>query len=458
VLNMLKNWLKRTAAPGVSIAIEDGHQIRCFSEGVSDLRANLPVCDETEFQLGSVSKLITAFVLLETLADRNASVDTPVVTIAPDLKASNESAFHNVTIRQLLCHTSGLDSQWRAEFGRGEGASKMAARAIAAMPLIARPSELFSYSGPAYVLAGYITELLSGRCWEEHVWLTVAKYLNYHSISARPEQVLLKPSAIGYVALPEGDGAPMPAARWYAPLALSPGGGLVGTPADVAKLMRAVRDRLGLSPVPARQMAAAFAAPTVGWRYEGWGLGIAKYRLADRSTCWGHDGTTSGQGYAVRLCEERPETVIVATNAAWAASQAGKLAEEIIGRITGGVDSARVEYRRDAMASYDAWRLPPAEDLSESYIRLNHTTLVRSGSGAELIVEEIYSPQDEANWFGKEDPRGTNGVMEQFKLVERHSYASISKKLHFLRHPDAPGRIYAHDGMRASVRTARPWI
>ncbi|MDR7221241.1 serine hydrolase domain-containing protein [Aminobacter aminovorans] len=450
----LTAWLKQTGAPGVSVAIDDGRDITCFSHGVADLRTRTPVSEETAFQLGSVSKVVTAFVLLETLAERGISVDTPVVDLAPDLEASNERAFHDITVRHLLSHTSGLDSQWWVDLGRGDCARRQAARAIAATPLIARPGELFSYSGPAFVLAGYLVDLLAGTCWEEAVRDTVARHLGDHSISARPEDVLLRPSATGYRKSGGASDAPFAATRWYAPLALSPGGGLVATPLDLTRLMTPLRQRLGLEPLHADHQLT----PTIGWRYESWGLGMARYRLADGALAWGHDGTTSGQACAVRLADGGPETVVVSTNAVWAASAAGQLAETILTRLRNGTGHATIKPRRDALEAYGAWRLPSNAELSGRYLRLNSTILVRPVSSDELAVDELSSPQDEANWFGQKTPHGAAGTTDMLRKVGTHSYMSATREFHFLRHPDDPARQYIHNGMRASVKAHRPWM
>lgn len=454
--DILTNWLQQTGAPGISLAIDDGREVHCFNAGVADMRSRAAVGEETAFQLGSVSKVVTAFVLLEMLDARGLSVDTPVIEIAPDLKASNEHAFHAMTVRHLFNHTSGLDSQWWVDLGRGDDARKMNARAIAAAPLLARPGELFSYSGPAFILAGYLTELLAGRCWEEQVRITVAEHLGDHSVAARPEDVLLRPSATGYAA-PSGDGhGPAAAARWYAPLALSPGGGLVATTADFARLMRALRRRLRLDdgqPGASPQETV----PTIGWRYDGWGLGLARYRFTEKKACWGHDGTTSGQAYAVRLAEGRPETVVLATNAVWTAPRLGALAEDILARLLGNPDRSQPASRPDPLAGYGAWRLPADADIAGTYVRQNATMRIRPEVEETLLIEETGSPQDDLNWFGGKPPRGSGPARDQLRRVRQYSYESAGRQFHFLAHPDDPARLYAHNGMRASVKIPRPW-
>ena len=89
---------------------------------------------------------------------------------------------------------------------------------------------------------------------------------------------------------------------------------------------------------------------------------------------------------------------------------------------------------------------------------MNATMLVRANSSEEVVVEEVYSPQDEANWFGGKSPDGSDRIIDTLQRVGQHSYASASKEFHFLRHPQDPARIYIHNGMRATVKANRSWI
>ncbi|MGO4623903.1 serine hydrolase domain-containing protein [Ensifer sp. 2YAB10] len=445
---LLRQWLDETGAPGISVAVDDGRTIRCLVAGVADPLTRTPVSAHFAFQFGSVSKMVTAFLLIEALADRGLDLETLAVAIAPDLAASNDLAFHSVTARHLLNHTSGLDSQWWADMGQGGEARRAAARAIVALPMIARPGDLFSYSNSGYVLAGYLTEVLTGQIWEAFAEDRIARYLGDHSLSARAETFLVRPTATGHDA-PPSEGAPaLPAARWYAPVALAPGGGLAGTPADLARLLRVLRGRLGPNQRPS-------LVPTIGWRYAGWAPGIARYGFGEKTFAWGHDGTTVGQACAVRLCEGRPETVVVATNAAWTAPRVGRLADKILRTVTATPDpGAFVE----PLAGYEDWTMPPEADPSGCYARLNATLTVAMQPNDELLLAEAYSPQDALHWFGAKTADAAGPAQERLRQCSPHSFAAADKELHFLRHPKAPGRLYAHDGMRATPKSTRFWL
>lgn len=65
-----------------------------------------PACADTMFRVASITKMATALVTLMLAEDRAFCLDDPVAPLLPD--AANEPALQDVTIRQLLCHTSGL--------------------------------------------------------------------------------------------------------------------------------------------------------------------------------------------------------------------------------------------------------------------------------------------------------------------------------------------------------------
>jgi len=104
--------------------------------------------------------------------------------------------------------------------------------------------------------------------------------------------------------------------------------------------------------------------------------------------------------------------------------------------------------------------VPAETDPSGCYARLNATLTVALQPSGDLLLVEAYSPQDALNWFGAKNANaaGSAPAPERLQRCSRHSYAAAAKELHFLRHPEASGSLYAHDGMRATPRTTRFWL
>lgn len=91
--------------PGASvIAIRDGKVLYKKAYGLADLEAGTPATTKTNYRLASVTKQFTAMCIL-ILADRGRlSLDDHITRFFPDYPAYGRE----ITIRQLLTHTSGL--------------------------------------------------------------------------------------------------------------------------------------------------------------------------------------------------------------------------------------------------------------------------------------------------------------------------------------------------------------
>jgi len=181
---------------------------------------------------------------------------------------------------------------------------------------------------------------------------------------------------------------------------------------------------------------------------------MARYRLGENSFSLGHDGTTAGQACAVRLCEGRCETVIVAANGAWTSAHIGRLADDILRAVT-GIDAPVTA--AEPLAGYEDWIVPEDADISGRYDRLNAALTIAPQPEGSILLTERHSPQDALNWFGENAGSAVAPMPVRLERIACHSYASADRELHFLRHPDAPARLYVHDGMRATPKSTRFW-
>ena len=99
--------IKLNLVPGIMVAssVKGKHQF--FTAGVADKKSNLAFTPETQFEIGSISKTFTAF-LLESVLLKNNIADTSLITqFLPDSLKKNQ-AITAIQIVHLLNHTSGL--------------------------------------------------------------------------------------------------------------------------------------------------------------------------------------------------------------------------------------------------------------------------------------------------------------------------------------------------------------
>ena len=105
----IPDWLAEAQVPGLSIAIVHRGKLawrRGF--GVADVRSGTPVTPDTVFAIASCSKAFTAAGVGMMVADGKMSWDDPVRKHVDWFHLSDPSADREVTIRDLLCHRTGM--------------------------------------------------------------------------------------------------------------------------------------------------------------------------------------------------------------------------------------------------------------------------------------------------------------------------------------------------------------
>jgi CubicO group peptidase (beta-lactamase class C family) len=164
--------------PGCVVGVlKDGKILYKQMYGMSNLDYRIPVTDSTLFNLASVSKQFTAYLILLLEKEGKLSLDDTVQKYIPELKNYG----HPVTIRQLLHHTSGipstdnlrlfaglsLESQWDVEDEMSMITSYQ--------KLNFKPGEEHVYSNAGYFLLTRIIEKITGqsfaRCMAEKIFI-----------------------------------------------------------------------------------------------------------------------------------------------------------------------------------------------------------------------------------------------------------------------------------------------
>ena len=154
--------LKDSGAPSVSVAVIDHEQvIFAGAAGKANVEAGRAADVNTRYAVGSISKEFTAAAILLLQERHKLSLDDKVSKYFPDLTRASE-----VTIRQLLSHTSGYEDYAPQDYLIPEWTKPTTPAAIldrfAKKPLNFDPGTRWQYSNTNYVLAGEIFEKVSG--------------------------------------------------------------------------------------------------------------------------------------------------------------------------------------------------------------------------------------------------------------------------------------------------------
>lgn len=163
---------KRVAwhVPGVAVAIvKDGEIIHAEGYGHLHVAQNSPIQPDTLFSIGSCTKAFTAAALGVLVDEGHLEWDKPLRAYLPDFRMVDKLAGERITIRDFLCHRSGLPPHEALRYNE----SPTARQAIVASLPYLEPSKdfrtAFQYSNLAYTVAGHIVEQISGLTWEAFV-------------------------------------------------------------------------------------------------------------------------------------------------------------------------------------------------------------------------------------------------------------------------------------------------
>jgi CubicO group peptidase (beta-lactamase class C family) len=158
--------------PGLSVAIvKDGNVVLAKGYGVRRLGDPTPVDARTRFGIASNTKLFTATALAILVEEGKVEWDKPVINYLPAFAMSDPYVTHELTVRDLLVHRSGLglgagDLLWwpPSTYNRKE-----IARRIRYIPLSTSFRSAYAYDNVLYLVAGELIEAVSGNTWEDFV-------------------------------------------------------------------------------------------------------------------------------------------------------------------------------------------------------------------------------------------------------------------------------------------------
>jgi CubicO group peptidase (beta-lactamase class C family) len=148
--------------------------VEAASGGVRKAEGRAGVEESDLFHLGSMTKAMTATMLSTLVQEEKLSWDMTMTQAFPAIASVMDSRYRDVTLEQLLTHTSGLagyttDREW-ATIPPFTGTPAQQRQAFARM-LLTRPpfgpAGIYRYSNAGYAVAAAIAERVTGKTWEQ---------------------------------------------------------------------------------------------------------------------------------------------------------------------------------------------------------------------------------------------------------------------------------------------------
>ncbi len=172
--HIVASVMEQRLMPSSSIAVvEGGKLVYTHAYGLAHIDPPALATPEMRYSIGSISKQFTAAAILLLQEQGKLSLDDAVGKYVPGLTRGNE-----VTIREILSHTSGYQDYWPEDYLMTPMMKPETAQQIldawAKKPLDFEPGTKWQYSNTNYVIAGLIVEKVSGEklmdFLEEHIF------------------------------------------------------------------------------------------------------------------------------------------------------------------------------------------------------------------------------------------------------------------------------------------------
>ena len=297
--------------PGAQVGIvRNGKLIYNRAYGLAEVAAKRPVTLQTRFEIGSITKQITAAAILQLSEQGKLHLHDPLSRYVPQYPAAKE-----ITIEQLLWQVSGLPDY----LDEVPGAAKLVARKpgsldaalalIKGLPLHFTPGTKWRYSNTNYLLLGAIVADVSHQPFEDYVRTQIFARAGMTRSAFVKDERSLPDMAVGYHV--KKNGAFVRGERIRDGWA-GGAGAIVSTARDVARWDSAFFAGRIVSMADVRLATSPDRLPSGASTHYGFGWGIGTFE--GQPLIWhngGDDGFTAQNDYFPAL----HEAFIVLTNA-----------------------------------------------------------------------------------------------------------------------------------------------
>lgn len=320
----LRSRIKKYNVPGASVAVlKKGRVTQKAAAGVINLDTGVEATPDALFQIGSITKVLTATMIMQLVEEGLVDLDKPLKTWLPGFRVARADVSKSVTLRQLLCHTSGIDGDFFENTGTGSDSVERLLLMGRMLPSLYDPGAMMSYCNFGYAALGRLIEVLRGTSWDDALQKSIFDPLGMTGAFSRPQDALKFRAAIGHVDDPRRKGKLIVAPTAYLSLGQKAAGATPAmTASDLLKFVAMHMNKgrlpdgkrfLKVATVREMQKRQIDLPPLNRSGVDGWGLGWFLMNWQGERL-YGHDGATMGQNAFLRVLPSKELAVVVLTN------------------------------------------------------------------------------------------------------------------------------------------------
>jgi CubicO group peptidase (beta-lactamase class C family) len=231
--------LARGILPGFSVAwIVDGEVVHAAGYGQADWQRGISATPDTIYRAGSISKLFNAIAAVQLVEKDLLDLDAPIQQALPEFSiAVPFERARPITIRQLLCHRSGLirEAPVGGYLDPSQPTVEATLASVAGTALVNPPNTKTRYSNVGPTVVGRAVEVKSGLCYADYQQKHVLGPLGMTSSAWTMNDALRPRLAKGRMRVARGDGRYEIGVAPEFELGTIPAGNLYTTASDLAR-------------------------------------------------------------------------------------------------------------------------------------------------------------------------------------------------------------------------------
>lgn len=308
----LRAAIEKDRGSGITAAVMiDGALVWSDAIGFANRSSDAVLTNNAKMRLGSVSKPLTAALVVRLVEDGRLDMDVPIQTYVPEFPVKSKP----ITIRQLLSHTSGIRHYNFSSFSESNSQVQYhnAQQPLAAFsedPLLFEPGTSFHYSSFGYNLLGAAIENVSGYSFESALQRKISEPMNLSNTEIdNPERFTnCRPNfytiVFGWLPIKT---------FWRNHSDAYPSAGIISTAEDLTSFATQVFDTGTFSPAT-RELLTAAVKLSNGEQL-GRSLAWEMHQDENGDVEWyGHGGTTNGAYASLRYYPDTKMAVAGITN------------------------------------------------------------------------------------------------------------------------------------------------
>ena len=390
IVSLTEEKMREYRTPGVAVGVLENGVVTMRGLGVTSVEDPLPITAHTVFPIASISKTFAATAMMRLVEQGKVDLRAPVRKYLTDFHVQDEAVSRDVTIWNLLTHTSGWEGQIAGP-ERGEETLKNFVSTIGGLMQLAPPGAAWSYNNAGFSVAGRVIESVTGMSINAAIRDLVFKPLALEHAGTTAGEFITQRFALGHAVRED---SPPALQRPFVPSTSVTAGGIGLCLTD---LLSYARFHLGDGTAPdgARVLARAtlelMRTPQMRKQSMDDEIGLAWHlRTVGSIRTAAHGGTLAGHILLLELVPERNFAIAILTNA----NNGWRLIQDVERAALKGYTGAAFATNQAIAHRGLVETLPAVEPLTTQpdpapyigrYLRPSNQVLVSVGNGQLLV-------------------------------------------------------------------------